>query len=65
MKCYSGKHEWSDPTSAQRCCNPRWSRELRYGMSDLQPDDDHHGIVVVHGGGGLIKVWRRLEPNPD
>jgi len=60
MRCCSGKHEWSDPVSASRCCHPDWSRELRYGMSDRLPGDAEDGATVVHGGGGMCWVWHYL-----
>lgn len=61
MKCTSGKHEWIDPVSAERCCDPRWTRELRYGMDDLHDGDEADGIVVLHDAPGWIRVWRRRD----
>lgn len=58
MKCRSGKHEWMDPVSAQRCCAPEWRRELRYGYSEPQPGDAEDGTVPA--GGGMLYVWRRI-----
>jgi len=47
MKCRSGKHEWTDPEDAARCCDPRWRRDLRVGV-------DHVGPWFAH-------VWTRVE----
>jgi hypothetical protein len=32
LKCQSGKHEWTNPEDAAKCCNG-WHRELRVGFS--------------------------------
>ena len=55
MLCRSGKHDWIKPISAERCCDPRWSRELRMGLCDLIPGDADDGWI--HVGGGQILVW--------
>lgn len=60
MKCRSGKHEWRDPVSAERCCDPRWRRELRYGSERIEGDGED-GVTVAHGCGGMVYVWRRVE----
>lgn len=61
MKCQSGRHEWTDPIGAERCCDPDWTRELRFGYADMIEGDDDEGITVVHGGGGLMYVWHVVE----
>ena len=33
MKCASGKHEWTDPDDAAKCCNG-YHRETRVGSLD-------------------------------
>jgi hypothetical protein len=38
--CTSGRHAWSDETSASRCCNG-WHRELR--IDGPEPADDQQG----------------------
>ncbi|MCX8018590.1 MULTISPECIES: hypothetical protein [Tepidimonas] len=58
MKCRSGLHEWLDPASAQRCCDPGWRRELRYGFNRL-PGDADDGAVPIRGTGWRW-VWHRL-----
>jgi hypothetical protein len=61
MRCRSGKHEWINPISAERCCDPRWRQELRYGMDNIQPGDEQDGITVLRNSPGWIKVWRRVD----
>lgn len=57
MRCCSGRHEWIDPISAERCCRPGWSQQLRFGASDRIPGDVDDGTVVVSGAGGMMFVW--------
>ena len=42
--CTSGRHTWSDETSAQRCCNG-WHRELR--LNGPEPGDEPEGRTFV------------------
>lgn len=61
MKCLSGKHEWSDPTSAQRCCAPAWRRVLRRS-DEVTPGEAPDGAIYVDGE-SLVWVWcRESEP---
>jgi hypothetical protein len=55
MKCRSGKHEWSDPIDASRCCCCYWRRVMvprgeeetldRHGRHPITCD----GFVFVYG----------------
>lgn len=58
MLCRTGRHDWLNQVSAQRCCDPIWRRELRIGRSD--DGNDHDGIAEVHGE-SLLFVWRRVK----
>lgn len=51
MKCTSGKHDWMDPISAKRCCNPKWQRaiRLRGKHSDLDLKGRTYSTDFVHG----------------
>lgn len=62
MRCKSGRHEWADATSARRCCDPAWRRELRIGS--VEPDDDPDGVVHVDGE-AMWFVWARRSPVGD
>lgn len=57
MKCVSGKHEWIDPTSAQRCCAPAWRRVLRRA-DEVTPGEARGGAIDVDGE-SLVWVWCR------
>ncbi len=51
-RCRSGRHVWSDPLDAERCCSPRWRWVVRYRHSaaDIDPRgrrDD--GTCLVYG----------------
>lgn len=59
MRCRTGKHDWIDPVSAARCCDPHWRRELRMGCAEDR--DDLAGAAEVHGE-SLLFVWRWCGP---
>jgi hypothetical protein len=50
MKCVSGKHEWTDPDDAAKCCRPDWQRCVQVGMVDGIPWFSHY--------------WRAVDPDP-
>jgi hypothetical protein len=60
MKCCSGKHDWLDPVSAERCCRPGWTRVQRFGVGDYEPGDAEDGVVII-GAGGWRYVWHYAE----
>lgn len=60
MKCRSGKHEWLNTVSAERCCDPQWVREVRFGSERIDGDDDE-GTSVTRNCGGMVYVWHRVE----
>jgi hypothetical protein len=62
-RCSSGRHYWLDPISAARCCSPEWARELRFGLSDLQPGDAPDGVTVLRAG--YLYVWHRKDRKDD
>jgi hypothetical protein len=57
MKCRSGKHEWLDDTSAERCCSPNWFRATRWPgeEDDLDPEGRVYNATT-----GFIHGWVRL-----
>lgn len=57
MRCVSGKHEWIDPISAERCCSGRWYRALRH-IDDVD-DLDPNGRTRV-AGEPFVNGWVRL-----
>jgi hypothetical protein len=63
--CKSGRHDWLDEASAERCCNG-WHRELRLGGA--RPGDDPRGKICV---GGLpeaqqaVFVWVKDEEREE
>jgi len=59
MKCKSGKHEWLDEVSAQRCCNG-WHQELRVGK--CEPEDDSLGRSYIEGE-DMVYVWVKDKEN--
>ncbi len=63
MKCQSGKHEWTNPASAERCCSPHWRRELRPHAGPHADTDglDPEGRVYVHGE-PMVRGWVRIGP---
>lgn len=42
MLCRTGRHDWMDPVSAARCCDPHWRRELRMGCAE-----DGEGVKIT------------------
>jgi hypothetical protein len=47
-RCASGKHVWTDPADAAKCCSPDWQRALDVGTTDT--------------GAWFRHYWRRIEP---
>lgn len=35
-KCRSGRHYWTRPEDAEKCCNPKWRRVLLVGRDITQ-----------------------------
>lgn len=57
MKCQSGKHNWIEPISAERCCNAEWHRALRpWGSAQ---DLDEKGRA--YDGTGFVHGWVKKE----
>lgn len=60
MKCQSGKHEWLDPISAERCCSGKWFRAIR-------SIGDHHDLDEKGRVGsavlGFVYGWVRFPEN--
>ena len=44
--CRTGKHGWTDPVNAERCCSGEWERVLR-PVNDAE-DLDKEGRVYQH-----------------
>lgn len=57
MKCSSGNHEWDNPVSARRCCNPRWERVLVESSDSSKYDPN--GQVAVEGT-LMVHVWKEV-----
>ena len=53
MKCQSGKHEWTDPVSAERCCSKDWHRTRR-AVKDVDELDPQGRF---HCGNGIWAGW--------
>ena len=45
--CHTGKHGWTDPANAERCCSGEWVRVQR-PVNDCE-DLDKAGRVYLHG----------------
>ena len=54
MMCKSGKHSWTNPDSAEMCCNG-YHRELRH-VRDGNFDAELRGRVRVDGE-AVVYVW--------
>jgi hypothetical protein len=65
MRCVSGKHEWVDKVSAERCCSPNWTRILLLPGESLKrameedPTLDIKGYNVARDDGFQF-VWKRI-----
>jgi hypothetical protein len=59
VKCVSGKHEWTERVSAERCCSGKWQRQLRlFGEhGDLNP------LGRIYSG-SLVYGWVRSPEEP-
>ena len=56
MICRSKRHAWNDPTSAKRCCDPEWMRQIRVtgDHDDLDPDGR------VYTADGFVFGWFKV-----
>ena len=62
--CTSGRHTWTDETSAERCCNG-WHREIR--LDGPEPADDPEGRVSISDlpeAPRAVFVWVKDEEPP-
>ena len=57
MECKSGRHEWTAPLDAGRCCSAYWRREVR--PRDEAGDLDPRGRI--YGETGLVHGWVKTE----
>ena len=60
-KCQSGRHHWTDPRDAARCCSPEWRRELRIwgDHDDLDPEGRRYDPQ------GFVHGWVKMSSAPD
>lgn len=54
--CKSGTHNWIDPISAERCCDPNYKRVLRT-VSDPPFSDEVPGGQRMTAVPGMLAVW--------
>lgn len=59
MRCRSGRHEWTDPADATKCCDPAWERRLWVGGLRDRPAYGHYWAPA----GARRRVPE--EPEPD
>jgi len=52
LRCRTGRHVWTDPQDAARCCDPAYARILRVGGGGGRP------LWFAH-------VWVRVDDLPE
>lgn len=64
MTCAGGRHEWLERVSAERCCNPQWTRitllpgeRLGQVLEDTRVAPDG----ITHAPDGFKFAWMRIE----
>jgi len=56
-RCRSGRHVWTDPLDAERCCSPEWRRMVVFSHQSDRLDP----LGRVRDDVGLIHGWVPLE----
>lgn len=56
MLCVSGRHEWLDPISVERCCSGKWHRAMWF----FDDDDDLDPDGRIYNGVGFVHGWARI-----
>ena len=55
--CRTGKHGWTDPINAERCCSGEWIRVMRHIHNTADLDTD--GRVYLYGDPQTVYGWIR------
>ena len=62
MKCQSGKHDWTDPRDAARCCSGAWARRLVPWGENPSYLDPETVRFHVSPDGSYYTGWARVDP---
>jgi len=58
--CTSGRHFWTDPTDAAKCCHPAWRRLLLIGAAAKASETPLQVEPVT--GAVYGRRWERVQP---
>jgi hypothetical protein len=61
MRCNGGRHEWTDEVDAERCCSPRWRREMRPRGQEQDLDPEGRRRVVIERTAIVVYGWVPVE----